>query len=340
MCVASRIESVTEMTLRSKGPAVCGREGPGCCRPRSRRGTCHRRHRCSSQRWMLARRQGCRRTLCHMQMDAAHVPSTVAAEGSDHPLEKAEVLARVADAIGDSLEAGRTILRAEYPFAPLVKNFRYYTERQCLRVFYRDGFLDRYSGTRLVHPGALRTLATLLPEDFPFHTHWQMSRTHIAFWELFPTIDHQVPVARGGEDIESNWVSTSMLRNSAKAPPHRPHRTSDRPHRNTHPHNRCHHRRSRHRLGHRQHQHHRRVHPHRHPPTTDPPRRTPRPPVGSTTPGVNPTTTRQIPCPRRGHGRGAAASHQDVRIASRICGLCERYWCSVDLFARCGVLQD
>ncbi|WP_307718294.1 HNH endonuclease [Rhodococcus zopfii] len=152
-----------------------------------------------------------------MQMDVDHVPSTAAAEGSDHPLEKAEVLARVADAIGDGLEAGGEILRAEYPFAPPVKNSRNYTERQCLRVFYRDGFLDRYSGTRLVHPGALRTLAILLPEDFPFHTNWQMSRTHSAFWELCPTIDHQVLVARGGEDVESNWVSTSMLRNSAKA---------------------------------------------------------------------------------------------------------------------------
>jgi len=34
---------------------------------------------------------------------------------------------------------------------------------------------------------------------------------------LFPTIDHVVPVARGGADDETNWVATSMLRNSANA---------------------------------------------------------------------------------------------------------------------------
>lgn len=35
--------------------------------------------------------------------------------------------------------------------------------------------------------------------------------------ELFPSIDHLVPAACGGADDESSWISTSMLRNSAKA---------------------------------------------------------------------------------------------------------------------------
>ena len=37
------------------------------------------------------------------------------------------------------------------------------------------------------------------------------------YWELFPTVDHIVPIARGGIDEESNWVTTSMLRNSMKS---------------------------------------------------------------------------------------------------------------------------
>ncbi len=44
-----------------------------------------------------------------------------------------------------------------------------------------------------------------------------MSESHIVYWELYPTIDHIVPVARGGADDETNWVSTSMIRNSAKS---------------------------------------------------------------------------------------------------------------------------
>ncbi|MGH8531891.1 MAG: HNH endonuclease [Gammaproteobacteria bacterium] len=39
----------------------------------------------------------------------------------------------------------------------------------------------------------------------------------MVYWELFPTVDHIVPVARGGGDDETNWVTTSMLRNSAKS---------------------------------------------------------------------------------------------------------------------------
>lgn len=44
-----------------------------------------------------------------------------------------------------------------------------------------------------------------------------MDRGHIAYWELFPTIDHVVPVARGGVDEHSNWVCCSMLTNGIKA---------------------------------------------------------------------------------------------------------------------------
>ncbi|WP_132992672.1 HNH endonuclease [Gordonia zhaorongruii] len=138
--------------------------------------------------------------------------------GAPVPAGKAGVLARVCEELtaGDR-SAGEQILRAEYPFAPAGKANRRYTERECLRVFYRDGFLDRYSGTQLVNPGALRLLSVLLPDAFPADPHWNMERSHIGFWELFPTIDHIVPIARGGVDDSANWVTTSMLRNSAKA---------------------------------------------------------------------------------------------------------------------------
>ena len=132
--------------------------------------------------------------------------------------DKADVLADVADAIETvGLDEGSRILGLRYPFVPVEKTSRSYTERRSLRLFYRDGFVDRYSGTRLVNPGALLLLSVLLPEDFPADPNWAMSRSHFAFWELFPTIDHLQPVSRGGEDTEANWVTTSMLRNSAKA---------------------------------------------------------------------------------------------------------------------------
>jgi hypothetical protein len=86
-----------------------------------------------------------------------------------------------------------------------------------MEVFLRDGFLDRYTGSRLIFPATLRMLSQLLPEEFPAHPNWKMSESHIVFWELFPTIDHIIPVSRGGKDEPSNWVCTSMLKNQAKS---------------------------------------------------------------------------------------------------------------------------
>src|SRR5262249_23509828 len=80
-----------------------------------------------------------------------------------------------------------------------------------------DGFIDRYSGQRVVFPGILRLLSRLLPQEFPFHPNWKMAETHPAYWELFPTLDHVVPVARGGPDSDGNLVPTSMLRNPPTA---------------------------------------------------------------------------------------------------------------------------
>ena len=113
--------------------------------------------------------------------------------------------------------AASDMLRAEYPFIPITPEGRRYTERQSYQVFARDGFIDRYWGQRLVFPGVLRLLSRLLPREFPFHSNWKMAETHPAYWELFPTIDHIVPLTRGGPDSEVNWVTTSMLRNAMKA---------------------------------------------------------------------------------------------------------------------------
>ena len=141
------------------------------------------------------------------------------AEMMEHSAEssKADILARACAALSsDNPVLAGQVLRTEYPFETTTKAARRYTERQSLRVFYRDGFIDRYSGTRLVHPGVLRLLSIVLPDEFPAHPNWDMNKSHFGFWELFPSIDHLVPVARGGADDATNWVTTSMLRNSAK----------------------------------------------------------------------------------------------------------------------------
>jgi hypothetical protein len=131
---------------------------------------------------------------------------------------KAEVLFDVCEAlrVGDSGSA-KEALGSRYPFVPVEKIVRRYSERRSMDLFMRDGFIDRYTGNRLINPGVLRLLHVVLGDDFPAHPNWKASETHIAFWELFPTVDHLVPVSRGGPDDDSNLVTASMLSNQAKA---------------------------------------------------------------------------------------------------------------------------
>lgn len=106
---------------------------------------------------------------------------------------------------------------AQYPFQTIEYERRSYSNRTKIFQFAKDGFIDRYSGERLLNPGVLRAISFLLPEDFPFHPHWKMSECHMAYWELTPTIDHIIPIARGGRDDPENWATTSMMHNAIKS---------------------------------------------------------------------------------------------------------------------------
>jgi len=65
--------------------------------------------------------------------------------------------------------------------------------RVMTRIFARDGFIDRYRGSRLIFPPVLRLLSLYLPKEFPYHKNGKMTEGHMAYWELFPTVDHVVP---------------------------------------------------------------------------------------------------------------------------------------------------
>lgn len=134
------------------------------------------------------------------------------------PPSKGEVIREVLQHLlnGDKAICSQ-IAKEKYPFSITIADKRNYTPLQMTKVFLRDGFIDRYSGDKLLFPGIFRILQLELPNDFPAHSNWKMTETHMVYWELFPTIDHIIPIARGGKDTEDNWVTTSMKRNSAKA---------------------------------------------------------------------------------------------------------------------------
>ncbi len=85
-----------------------------------------------------------------------------------------------------------------------------------IEVFKENNFICQYCGKRTVFIGTLRAINLLLPDDFPYHTHWKWDSTHQVFWELTASCDHIIPVARGGRDEPDNLTTACYLCNSLK----------------------------------------------------------------------------------------------------------------------------
>ena len=135
-----------------------------------------------------------------------------------HSRDEIVALSAVCDALaqGDRDHAA-SLARSGLPFSLFERDTEKYNEFQSMKIFLRDGFIDRYTGQRLVFPGTLRLLSQLLPDEFPFHSNWKMTECHYMYWKYFPTIDHIDPRTRGGGVNDNNLITTSMLRNSAKS---------------------------------------------------------------------------------------------------------------------------
>lgn len=132
--------------------------------------------------------------------------------------DKSNVIANIATMLLENNKAAaQAIICQEYPHTYYEIEKRTYTTAQKMKQFISDGFIDRYTGEKLLNPGILKIISHYFPNEFPYHPHWKMTETHIAYWELIPTIDHIYPIAKGGEDNENNWVTTSMKNNSIKS---------------------------------------------------------------------------------------------------------------------------
>ena len=127
--------------------------------------------------------------------------------------DKASVLGQVCQSVDDGhLPEAAQILKTQLPFESGTNGKRRYDSKMMMTVFDRDGFIDRYSGRKLVFPGTLRLLSEYFREEFPYHANWKIGECHLAYYEVYPTIDHINPVTRhkGTNDL-SNLVTTSQL---------------------------------------------------------------------------------------------------------------------------------
>ena len=132
--------------------------------------------------------------------------------------KNADILNQAAEYIlaGRTEEAGE-VIRKGYPFTPIKKESRNYTKTQQMEQFFKDGFIDRYFGTKLINPGMLRILSEKLPGKFTFQSNGETYESYVIYRDFQPSLDHIVPISRGGEDDLSNWATTSVKGNSAKS---------------------------------------------------------------------------------------------------------------------------
>jgi len=130
---------------------------------------------------------------------------------------RADDVAEIAYALmrGDKAKA-EEVAQSRLPWQRYEKQRLPISTIRALRVFFRDKFIDRYSGSKLVFPGALMVVGQLMKDQFPMSPTWKVSESHIIFWELWPVIDHGEPVTRGGVHDESNFFTTSATNNIAK----------------------------------------------------------------------------------------------------------------------------
>lgn len=68
-----------------------------------------------------------------------------------------------------------------------------------------------------MYPGALKVILNIFPGDFSYHKNGKMTHCHMAYWYLFPMIDHFRPYAHGGDNIEDNLVIASMMNNDMRS---------------------------------------------------------------------------------------------------------------------------
>ncbi len=137
---------------------------------------------------------------------------------ADINTKRIEVIERVCSALSkNDIESGRNSIDEGYPFTPMERHARCYSDLRKLQIFTRDGFIDRYSGERLVFPGVLKIFSSVYPDAFPYHKNGKMTLGHMAYWHVMPTIDHIEPYAAGGGNDDDNLVSTSMMNNGVKA---------------------------------------------------------------------------------------------------------------------------
>ena len=77
--------------------------------------------------------------------------------------DKSEIISEIAEfLINKNINSAKELLLNEYPHKLFNTDNRTYTTKQKIEQFINDGFIDRYSGEKLLNPGILKVLSFYL----------------------------------------------------------------------------------------------------------------------------------------------------------------------------------
>lgn len=75
-------------------------------------------------------------------------------------------------------------------------------------IFERDQYRCRLCGLRTIDLDVLKALSRLFPDELPYHPAWKQGVTSPIYWTHSTSLEHVVPIARGGADDETNFATS------------------------------------------------------------------------------------------------------------------------------------
>lgn len=84
-------------------------------------------------------------------------------------------------------------------------------------VFHGDQFTCRFCGKRTILVQVLRLLSGLYPDVLPDHPNWKWRIGHPVYWTHSTSIEHLVPLSRGGSPSRENLVTACYVCNDTKS---------------------------------------------------------------------------------------------------------------------------
>ena len=114
------------------------------------------------------------------------------------------------------IEKAKEIISTNYPYSNFKNNLPETTVSRNLKVFMRDGFIDRYTGEKVILPVALSLLSFIIPDVFPLQKNWKYEGTHQAFYTIRAAVDKVNPADDYDKDL-STLVTTSYSNKIAKS---------------------------------------------------------------------------------------------------------------------------